>query len=230
MMKTTKLLNVAALCLITLTLNACKDYEGNLQVSSLLQLVKKDGVTLLEAGNYRGKLIADSKTKVTLEVVGKDGKKQKYAIKVPKGALEKSEALLTTPDNGQSYNIAAGKKIETHNSDTISSIESCTYYTTEYRCRILTSPRTCQTVKECDPANPSQCKERTVCEGGDSREVCGNESVSHSGIQDVEYYDSTTTEKVAIKFLHPANGVEVARFEGAESDSNRIYLSHGVCR
>ena len=65
------------------------------------------------------------------------------------------------------------------------------YYDREYRCenytdyerscrnqricRDVREPGRCRTVRECNPSNPNQCKEREVCEGGGSRQECHDE-------------------------------------------------------
>lgn len=226
-MKNVKLIVAAVL----LTLTSCKDLSGSLSVIEAISL-KNDskGMVAIQPGTYSGSLKVNSKRKINLELNLANGKNT-FIFKTSQNLkdLKSGDRIqISASTSGQPYDVDGVYMVNTSQSDLQRTNESCTYETTEYRCRRVTTPRSCQVVKECDPQNPDQCAEREVCSGGDTSDVCGNESVSHQGWHDVEFYHSTTTESVQLQIV--SNQRSLSQFSGSDSSSSKHYTHQDLCR
>ena len=226
-MKNIKLV-VAALLL---TLCSCKDLTGSLSVSEVISLKSDQRDTIqVQPGTYSGAIKVNSKKKINLELSLPNGKST-FIFKTSQNLkdLKSGDRIqVSAATSGQPYDIDGVYLVNTSSSDSQRSNESCTYTTQEYRCRNETTPQVCQIVKECDPNNAAQCQERKVCTGGESRQVCGNESVSHQGQHDVEFYTTTTTESVQLQLISEQRSL--SQFSGSDSESNKHYSFQGICQ
>lgn len=227
-----KKLNLLAIGVLV-ALTGCKDLEGVLSVREKINLKADDGRQFqIPAGNYSGALKVSSKKKVNLELkFDKKIGKATFAFKTDQDLkkLKSGDRIqVSAKTSGQAYAIDGIYNVNTTSTHPQRSIESCTYTTVEWRCRNVTTPRVCRVVKECHPNNPSQCQERNVCTGGETRQQCGNENVSHRGDQEVEYYYSTTTESVRLQLV--ADQKAVSDFSGSDSSTDKHYTYKGICR
>lgn len=219
----------AALCVLALT--ACKDFGGSLTVDHKISL--KDGRQMVDVqpGTYRGEVKIQSKKKIKLEVELPQGKST-FVFKTADNLKEMragQRIKIASSVSGQPYNVDGLYDVDYDQTDDTHTTESCTYYTTEYRCQDVRVPEVCDTVTECDPHNPNQCATRSTCRGGGYRTECGNVQVSHSGSQEVSYNYSTTTERVTLKLI-TAGGNVAGTFRGSSSDSDKHYSYRSECR
>ena len=218
---------------LLLALSACKDLSGSLVTNEKISLRAARADVDIQPGTYRGALKVQSKKKINLELELPQGKvvaafKTKQNLKDLKPG-DKIE--ISAKDSGQPYDVAGVYDVDHSSSSPVRTTESCTYYTTEYRCHEVQDREQCDTVTECGTNAQGEqiCKERTRCSGGGgSHTECGNESVAHSGTHEVEYYHSTRTEFVALKILASDKRV-VAEFKGSDSDSDKHYTYQGSC-
>lgn len=226
-----KLTTIALTALSLLALTACKDFGGSLVVDHKLSL--RDGRQLVDVqpGTYRGELKIQSKKKIKLEVQMPQGK-QTFDFKTAENLKDIGSGkriIIPSSVSGQPYNVDGLYDVDYDSTSDTHTTESCTYYTTEYRCQDVRVPETCDTATECDPGNPNQCRTHSVCRGGGYRTECGNVQVSHYGSQEVAYHYSTTTERVTLKLV-TAGGTVAGTFRGAESDTDKNYSYRGECR
>jgi hypothetical protein len=218
-----------ALCLLALT--ACKDFSGNLVVDQKLSLKESRNMVDIQPGTYRGEIKIQSKKKIKLEVALPQGKST-FVFKTAENLKELRSGQrirIASAVSGQPYNVDGKYDIDFSSSGDYDGTESCTYYTTEYRCHDVRIPEVCDTVTECNPHNPNQCTTRSHCKGGGYRTECGNEQISHYGTQDVTYSYNTTTEMVTLQLLD-SSGHVAATFRGSDSDSSKSYSHRGICR
>lgn len=221
-----------ATCLLALT--ACKDLSGSLVANEKLTLKVTKGSAEIPAGTHRGTLKVQSKKKINLELNLPKGKVV-AAFKTTQNLKELSpgdKIQIAAKDSGQAYDVAGVYDVDHSSSGSTRTTESCTYYTTEYRCEEVYDNGSCHTTTECgtNALGERICKEREHCSPGGYRTECGNRSVSHSGWQEVEYYHSTKTELISLKLLAPSDKRVVAEFHGSESDSDKHYTYKGTCR
>ena len=216
---------------VLFALTSCKDLGGTLSVREVISLNSEAGAQVqIQPGNYSGALKVNSKKKIKLEMK-LPGQQVAFIFKTSqnlKDLKSGDRVQVSASTSGQPYDIDGIYQVTSSSTQPQRSVESCSYNTTEYRCHRVTTPQTCQIVKECDPSDPSQCAEREVCTGGETRDVCGNETVSIPGNKDVEYYYTTTTEGVRLQLL--ANQRSVTEFTGSDSSSDKHYTFQGVCR
>ncbi|WP_413287727.1 hypothetical protein [Bdellovibrio sp. HCB337] len=226
-----KLMKIGAALSCLLVLAGCKDFAGYTTVHRKITLVDGRKNIDIQPGQYSGKLKVNSKKKIVLEMQLPSGK-ESFTFKTTQNLKKMNSGdriRINAGVSGQPYAVDGLYDVDYRSGDVQSGTESCTYYTREYRCRQVSEPERCETVTECDPANPSQCATRTRCfGGGGTRTECGYEDVSHIGSRDVEYYYSTTTESVNIK-LYDKDQKAVATFSGSESDSDRHTTRTGNC-
>lgn len=218
-----------ALCLLALT--ACKDFSGNLIVDQKLTLKEGFGTTDVQPGTYKSEIKIQSKKKIKLEVALPQGKST-FVFKTAENLKELRSGQrirIASSVSGQPYNVDGKYDVDYNTSGDYDATESCTYYTTEYRCHDVRIPEVCDTVTECDPNNPNQCATRSHCKGGGYRTECGNEQVGHPGSQDVTYSYNTTTEMVTLQLLTDSGHV-AATFRGSDSDSSKSYSYRSECR
>ncbi|MBS1971568.1 MAG: hypothetical protein JSU04_14755 [Bdellovibrionales bacterium] len=220
---------LTALCFLALT--ACKDFSGNLVVDQKLTLVDGRSTVDVQPGTYNGQIKIQSKKKIKLEVALPQGKST-FVFKTAENLKELHSGQriqIASSVSGQPYNVDGKYDVDYSSSGDYNGTESCTYYTTEYRCHDVRIPEQCDTVTECDPHNPSQCATRSHCKGGGYRTECGDEQVSHYGSQNVTYSYDTTTESVTLQLLS-AGGRVAATFRGSDSDSSKNYSYRSECR
>lgn len=215
-----------------LVLSACKDFSGHTTVQRQIALVQGSKSITIQPGEYRGALKVNSKKKIVLEMQLPSGK-EKFTFKTAQNLKKMSDGdriRINAGTSGQPYAVDGVYNVDYSSGDVQRGSESCTYYTREYTCHQVREPEKCETVTECNPANPSQCATRTRCFGGGGTHTeCGYEDISHIGSRDVEYYYSTTTESVSMK-LFDKDQRAVASFYGSESDSDRHTTYSGTCR
>lgn len=223
---------LVSLCLLSLLISGCKDLNGSIEVLQSLKLKSSSGDLFeVAAGSHRVQLKVNSKKKFDLIVTTVNGE-QTATFKTNQNLkkIQSGQRLQMSSDvSGQPVNLDGVYLVKNENSENRRTIESCTYYTTEYRCRMETTPQQCTNVTECNPQNPSQCETRNVCSGGITQQVCGDVQIPHSGDQEVEYYYSTQTESVEMDLLSASN-LSVAKVLASDSKSDKHYTYQGICR
>lgn len=226
-----KLVNFATTLSCLLLLSACKDFTGGTAVEREITLVEKHQNTEIEPGRYSGKLKIHSKKKIVLEMQLPSGKSE-FIFKTEQNLKNMSPGdriIIPAGVSGQSYAVDGVYNVDYSSSQPHSGTESCTFTAREYRCREVRQPEKCETVTECDPANPSQCATRTRCHDGGARTACGYENVSFPGNREVEYTYDTTVESVSLS-LYDADQKPVAIFQGSDTDTDKNYIHQGVCQ
>jgi len=241
-MKKTQLI-VAGLCLFGL--GACKDFGGSLSVQQKVTLLKdvdnnsnsdwdeeeEDPRVEIQPGSYSGKLIIQGKKSIGLRVDIAKRNSPTFTFKTDKNLkkLQPGDRIqISAAKSGQPYDVDGIYTSETTSSDIQSGIESCTYTVQEYRCREVIEPQKCENVHHCNPHDPTQCVDQLVCTGGSTNSVCGYEDVTRNGSHWVEYYYSTTTDRVNLALLNA--GAAVAQFAGSDTNSNKIYTRQDTCQ
>lgn len=216
-----------------LLLASCKqEYFGTFNINHPIQLRSTKGENVLmnpESKSAKIKFTGEKKFELIIKThLGE----RKFQFKTEQNLKKISSGdVLNLPanTNGQQYHLVAVYNVSTSSSGLQRSVESCTYYTTEYRCEQIKQPNSCHQVTECDPSGTS-CKVREVCNDGQTVTRCGDVQVSRSGNQEVEYDLRTTLSRMDGRLLHPANNAQVATLNVSDSESERIYQYRGLCR
>ncbi len=212
-----------------LLFTACKDLKGSVVANETFSL-KSDGLIEIQPGTYGSEIKIQSKKRINVILNLPQGK-QTFVFNTKtnlKNIKPGDHISIPASESGQPVDIDGTYNVTSDTSSTERSVESCTYFTSEYVCRMISNPPSCQTVTECDPQNPGQCATREICTGGGTHEECGYDQVAHSGLQDVEFYYSTTTEAVELSLL--SRGRFLGTLRGADSDSHKNYTFQGSCR
>lgn len=215
-----------------IALAGCKDLRGTLSLREAITLKNdRDKQVQIQAGSHSATLKIKSKKKVNLEIKLSNGKKTDFLFKTDKNLkdLKSGDRLqISARSSGQPYDIDGVYNVTKQATQPVRTVESCTFYVQEWRCRMVTIPKTCKQVRECNPVNPNQCETREVCTGGGQEQRCGYEKIAYSGSQEVEYYHLTTTDLVRMQLL--ASGKAVGDFNGSESSTEKIYNFKATCR
>jgi hypothetical protein len=212
-------------------MTGCKDFEGAVEVGQAIALKESRQDVAIPAGRYSAKVEIQSKKKVNLKLKLSDGEEHVFLFKTKQNLkdLKPGDSLIIpASDSGQKYDVIGKYTVDHANSEIQAGNESCTWYENVYMCWIEHTPRICETVTECNPANPSQCKTRTVCRGGEAYEVCGNKSIARSGYRYVEYYIHTQTERIALDLME--GEAKVAAGGASDMKRDTVYTRTDACR
>ena len=213
-------IRIALLCLGLLALSACKEkYDGQLTVLSPMAVNKSNmGSVTINKGSYPALLKVNSKKKVTLEVKYPSGTvKIPFAVNVDLNSLAVGQKVRLQPEvTGQPFTAEASYDRKDTQSESMSGVDSCTYYTHEYQCWTVTDENDCKTIDG-----------RSYCHTHEHRE-CGQVQVSHSGSQDVRYHYDYTDQYMKFEIIK--NGALIATLSGTNSDADRVYEYKGDCR
>jgi len=227
-----KLVLPMLICAISFVASCKQEYSGSMSITSQIQLRSTKGENVLlnpEAKSAKIKFTGKKKFELVLNThLGE----RKFEFKTEQNLKKiNSGDVLNLPanSNGQAYHLIAAYNVSTSSSGLQRSVESCSYTVSEHRCQDIKQPKACSQVKECDPSGFS-CKVREVCTDGQTVTKCGPVSVTRYGNQEVEYYHRTTLSRMDGKLLHPANNVQVATLNVADSESEKIYQYRAVCR
>jgi hypothetical protein len=233
---------VTVVCL--LSLGACKDFGGSLSVQNKITLLKdvqsnssswdeeeeEDPRTEIQPGSYSAKLTIQGKKSIGLRVDIAKRNSPTFTFKTDKNLkdLRSGDRIqISAKKSGQPYDVDGVYTSETTSTDIESATVSCTYVIQEYRCHQETIPQTCENVHHCNPHDPTQCVDQLVCTGGETNSVCGMEDVTLNGQHWVEFFYSTTTDRLNLALLNGAS--PIAQFAGSDSSSNKIYTHQDVC-
>ena len=216
-----------------LLLAACDDtFEGQLNLQQPITLnMKKKAPLALPMGTMAAKVVASSsKLKLKLNVNGKD---QEVTFAVPKGVKIKSfnDVNLSAASSGQPYDLKGSENTVYNDSTPTRTTESCSFYTTERECGYETTPRTCHNEPNCGltPDGTQQCHDVPVCSGGETRYICRDRTITHSGSKEVEYYMTYSTTSRQVNIVDPASQQVIGTFGNQSHDSNKHYISQGQC-
>lgn len=214
-------------CLLLLT--ACKNYSGSTTVDSKISLLDGRKKIEIQPGTYEGALKIKSKTKVVLEMNLPTGKAS-FDFKTTQNLKELSERKpirIPAGSSGQPYAVEGAYDMELDSTDHQRAVESCTYSVPEYRCHFVRDRHDRHDHRDHRDHRDDRDRDHRGHHGG--RERCGYESVSYPGTQEVEYYYSSTTEKLILKLMDASQRV-VATFKGTDYDSDKVYTFKSECR
>ena len=226
-----KLSQSTLLVMSCLILTACEEtFEGQLNLQQQITLKLKKSELVIPMGVHNAKIKA-SNSEVKLEMVV-DGKERKIKFALPKGTKIKSfnDVDLVPAVSGQPYRIKGEQNSEYLDTDPISSSESCSFTTRENRCGYEHVPEVCRDEQRCEGPHGAQvCQPVRICRGGDTQYICRDVTVTHTGIQDVEYYTTYTTTDRHLQIIDPNSQQSIGLFSHRETDSDKHYLSIGAC-
>ena len=194
-------------CMLTLlVLAGCKpELKGTLSVRSPLPVMVKGQMVQIPVGNYRAEYTAgDKATFAVLKVENVSGQTLKIQLSFPAGQTAPQyygDLNIASHVSGQPFDIVGKIDTEHDQSDLYYGSQSCTYYLNEYTCH---KPK-------------------------DGPQVCGYESVPHTGSQPTQYYYSTSSTSAVSSFRRPGTNIEMATFSGYESDSTKHETPIGPC-
>lgn len=181
-----------------LILNACKTYDGQLEVRQTLEFNEKKN-NFIEPGLYDAKLKIDSETSTTLTVaVGSSSKNPKIKFKIPKQEKlpeDNGPFELSAAQTGQPYDIRGDLKTTVTQSDEKMGYESCQYHDYVYDC---------------------------YYQGG--KKHCGYFYKEMRGERCIRYYNRYRDQVIAFDLLISNSKTSLGKFEGSHRSTERIIL------
>lgn len=188
-----------------LALAGCEtEIKGTLQVFSTMTVISGSSYHQIPAGNYHATYEADNDaTYAVLRVENVGGKTLKIRMNFPAGNSAPTSyggLNLSSAVSGQPFDLTGGIDTDYDSSQPYASTKSCTYYLNEYTCHYQ-----------------------------DGKQICGYESIAHTGSQPAQTYSSSTNTKVSASFKKPGTSFELARFSGSEYDTDYHSSATGPC-
>jgi len=214
---------------MTVILASCNSVTGDLQVAEKIKLkanrIFDKSKIKLAPGSYSAKLKSTSGGNIML-VVKVAGKTKKAKFVIPDGAnipTFSGEFSLTAAQVKQNYDIAGVVDTEVTESDSVRTVESCSYSVSRRVCRwqVINPPRPGKP----KPRNPRRPRPRPR-----KRYVCHNEYHTVYGSRHVEYYNVYKDKQLDLELLLPESDIVVATFSGTDHKVNKIYNMKGHCR
>jgi|GEM_PF-435767 len=218
-----KLLFVAMLSLLSVS---CLKLDGNLQVHEKITLKKKGGFLNLkrinvdiEANSYQAGLKVISKDNFTLSLHRGDDKiliplKAKEEIKIPTfdGEFRVSGSKVEQP-----YDLVGRIQTDISHGPTQEAIEACTWETRETRCRVE-----CRDVVTKDERGVERRENK--CD-----KICEDVLITHHGRKEVIFHYKTTYRELDLSFVKENTNHEVAKFDGSDTQVEKVVTRSGIC-
>jgi hypothetical protein len=179
----------------------CEKIEGQLNITTDLKLVNKDGVVrTLKTGTYQADIKANTSKKITLRL-NNDGD-EKYIFLLPTGIPANGDFAFSAKQVGQPVDLSGNVTTAITNSPTVQRVESCTY--TRYI---------------------------RVCHSGPGgRPYCTTEARPAFGRKHITHYDRTTDKNVNLSIKASGTNAEVADYHGDIVLVERIIVRETQCR
>jgi len=192
--------------LLTLALVGCdSQITGTTDVLMPLSIKNKKGVaTVISPASYESSYAWSAKKHALTLTFKQQGqkKKQKFTIQLPSSVnlpTQNGPISVGATELGQDWNLRGD--IHTSNE------RSRDYRDFEY-CSLTRWERICENFP------PYRCYDR---------------SVTYPGHRQVEYHYESSHTILNLEFQDAANGAAVGTFDGARSDSDRVYTYYGAC-
>ncbi len=216
-----------------LFLTSCEELNGYITAHSALIMKTRSGDKVtLPAGsvtNMQIKIAGEQKMKLIFQ--SPSGSRQVVKIKTDfnlKDLRNGDKVRIPASKTGQTFDIEGVYKDATSYTDTYTGIESCQQNYTTRECHDVAIPRSCQTVTECNPANPTQCKTREKCTGGGYQNQCRDVTRTHYGQREVSYH--YRNNEVNFDMVLLTGSKIVGKISSSKDSNNKVYSYQGVCR
>jgi hypothetical protein len=209
---------------VLLLTTSCLDLNGTLHVQESFNVKKKAGflnlktkLIELKPAAYKAELKVNSDKNYTLKLEGGDVGEIKIPIKADKdlNVPWDGKFAISHEQIDQPFDVVGVINTDVSYSEIRSTIENCSWTTTERRCEKICTPER----KIENRVEPRKCDV-----------VCNDIQITHNGRKEVDYHYRWTRRDIGLEFMRENSTALVATMQATDTQSDRIVDHESLCR